>query len=270
MNTPDPVAACRVNPKTFQLRKVKADAHPGMDDKKVAEKATEANLKEIAHLQYKLYAEDKQALLVVLQGIDAAGKDGTIRKVFSILNPQGCHVHSFKAPTKEELAHDYLWRIHSAAPRHGEVGIFNRSHYEDVLIARVRSLVPEKTWRARYAQINQFENLLASSGTRVLKFFLYISKEEQEQRFRERLQNPEKQWKFNPEDLAEREHWDAYLDAFQEALVKCSTPQAPWYVIPANRKWYRNWIISEVTRRALEEMNPQIPPPAPGLDAIEF
>ncbi len=270
MSARDVMRHCRVNPKTFHLRKVDPGATPGMPDKAAARKATEANLHELAHLQYKLYAEDRQALLIVLQGIDAAGKDGSIRKVFAVLNPQGCHVHSFKAPTREELAHDFLWRIHKAVPRHGEVGIFNRSHYEDVLIARVRNLVPERIWRERYGQINVFESLLASAGTRVLKFFLYISKEEQAGRFRERLENEEKQWKFNPEDLAEREHWDDYLDAFQEALVRCSTPESPWYVIPANRKWYRNWLLSEITRRTLEEMDPRIPPPQPGLAEVKI
>ena len=176
MSTKSTLTLCRVNPKTFNLRKVDPSGTPGVKDRKTAEAETEENLKEIAHLQYKLYAEDKQTLLVVLQGIDAAGKDGTIRKVFSTLNPQGCHVHSFKAPTSEELAHDFLWRIHKAAPRHGEVGIFNRSHYEDVLIVRVRGMVPDAVWKARYDQINAFEALLATSRTRVLKFFHYISK----------------------------------------------------------------------------------------------
>ncbi|WFB35200.1 polyphosphate kinase 2 family protein [Kiritimatiellota bacterium B12222] len=268
MSSKDPIKTCRVDPKTFDLKKVDPQDHPGMKDKASAALATAANLEAIANWQYRLYAENKQALLIVLQGIDAAGKDGTIRKVFSVLNPQGTRVRSFKQPTEEEREHDFLWRIHRNTPRHGEVGIFNRSHYEDVLVVRVHDLVPKKVWKSRYTQINQFEKLLSSSGTKVLKFFLYISPEEQKERFQERLDNPEKQWKFSTGDIEQRKYWDDYVDAFQDVLVNCSTPTAPWYVIPANRKWYRNWIISEITKKAFEEMNPQIPPPEPGLDQI--
>jgi PPK2 family polyphosphate:nucleotide phosphotransferase len=260
--------SARVNPKTFDLRKVDPSSHPGMKSKEDSLLATAENLKALAESQYRLYAEGKQALLIVLQGIDAAGKDGTIRKVFSVLNPQGTRVRSFKQPTEEEREHDFLWRIHRDTPRHGEIGIFNRSHYEDVLVVRVEDLVPKKVWKSRYTEINQFERLLTRSGTRVLKFFLYISPDEQKERFQERLELPEKQWKFSKADVEKRKQWDDYLDAFQDALVNCSTKDAPWYVIPANRKWYRNWLVSEITKRTLQDMDPQLPEPEAGLEDI--
>ncbi len=267
----DAIEACRVQPgKAAGLNKRNPSSDIGMADKKEAGKATAKNLEAMADWQYRLYAEGKQSLLVVLQGIDAAGKDGTIRKVFSSFDPQGCHVCSFKAPTKEELSHDFLWRVHKETPPHGGIGLFNRSHYEDVLIVRVCNLAPKKVWMARYEQINQFEALLHASGTRILKFFLHISHDEQKKRFQERLDDPAKQWKFRPEDVEQRKHWDKYIEAFEAALTKCSTPDAPWHVIPADRKWYRNWLISEITRRTLEDMNPQIPPPAPGLDQYKL
>lgn len=222
----------------------------------------------LAQLQYKLYAESKQSLLIVLQGIDAAGKDGSIRKVFTAFNPQGCSVTSFKAPSKKELSHDYLWRVHRATPSKGSVGIFNRSHYEDVLIVRVLDLVPESIWSNRYDEINQFEQMLSSNGTRILKFFLYIDPDEQKERFQARLDDPLKNWKFSKGDLEQRKLWEGYIDAYQDMLNQCSTNTAPWYIVPANRKWFRNILISQVTREVLEDMNPQLPRPEDDLDKI--
>ena len=219
-------------------------------------------------LQERLYAESTKALLVVLQATDAGGKDGTIEAVFRGVNPQGVQVASFKAPTHEELAHDFLWRIHREVPRKGEVGVFNRSHYEDVLVVRVRELVPEDVWRKRYQHIRDFEQSLVESGTTVVKLMLHISKDEQRQRLQARLDDPAKHWKFNAADLEERERWDDHRIAFEEAITETSTPDAPWYVIPADRKWYRNWIVLRILLETLEEMDPQFPPPADGLDGI--
>ncbi len=210
-------------------------------------------------LQERLYAEGKQSLLIVLQALDTGGKDGTIAHVMRGMNPAGCRVASFKTPTPEELAHDFLWRIHRQTPRRGEIVVFNRSHYEDVLVVRVHGLVPEEVWRRRYQQINEFERLLSASDTRVLKFFLYISKDEQKARLQARLDDPEKHWKFRPADLAERRRWDEYIAAYEDALSECSPPIAPWHIIPANRKWYRNMIVAEIIAETLAEMNPQFP-----------
>lgn len=210
-------------------------------------------------LQERLYAEGKQSLLIVLQALDTGGKDGTIGHVMRGMNPAGCRVASFKVPSSEELAHDFLWRIHQQAPRKGEIVVFNRSHYEDVLVVRVHELVPERVWRRRYQQINEFEQLLHESGTRIVKLFLYISKDEQRERLQARLDDPEKQWKFRPADLAERGRWDDYIAAYEDALSECSTPIAPWHIIPANRKWYRNMIVAEIVDAALAEMDPQFP-----------
>lgn len=245
--------------KTFKLADFDAGQTLGWDKGKKAKQRLTENLEALADLQFKLYAEEKQSLLIVLQGIDSAGKDGTIRKVFSVLNPQSCPVTSFKAPSTLERNHDYLWRIHQAAPAAGEIAIFNRSHYEDVLIVRVHELVKEAIWKKRFDQINRFEELLASANTRVLKFFLYISKEEQKARFQARLDDPTRNWKFSRGDLEERKHWDDYIEAFDDALNKCSPKTAPWHVIPANHKWFRNLAISEITRKTLEQMNPQFP-----------
>jgi PPK2 family polyphosphate:nucleotide phosphotransferase len=235
-------------------------------------KATTAKLpklaEELAALQDRLYAESSQALLVVLQAMDAGGKDGTIKHVFRGVNPQGVTVTSFKVPTPEELAHDFLWRVHAKAPRHGYIGIFNRSHYEDVLVARVHELVPEKVWRRRYAHINHFEELLHDAGVRIVKLCLHISREEQAERLQARLEDPTKRWKFNPGDLAERERWDDYAVAYEEAIRRTSTPHAPWYVVPADRKWLRNWAVSRIVIETLADMDPQYPPPAEDLDGI--
>lgn len=236
------------------------DGAPG-GDKAGARAAADELRNRLAELQERLWAEGSQSLLVVLQAIDAGGKDGTIKKVFEGVNPQGCKVVSFKRPTEEELAHDFLWRVHQEAPAHGEIGIFNRSHYEDVLVVRVHGLVPEAVWRARYDQINDFEAILAAGGTRMVKLFLHISKEEQAERFRARLKNPSKHWKFNPDDLRERDRWDDYQEAFREAMQRTSTDVAPWYVVPADHKWFRNWVVLSILVETLEEMSPQFPAP---------
>jgi PPK2 family polyphosphate:nucleotide phosphotransferase len=191
--------------------------------------------------------------------MDTSGKDGAIKKVFDAANPQGIRIANFKAPSPDELARDFLWRVHREVPPRGNIGIFNRSHYEDVLVARVNHLVPKETWQARYDQINAFERLLADSGTRILKFYLHISKKEQRERLQERLDRPEKHWKFNRGDLAVREQWDDYMRAYEDALSRCSTEYAPWYVVPANKKWYRNLVITRTIVETLEDMNPQFP-----------
>ena len=226
-----------------------------------AEAAAPALLQALADLQDRLWAEARRSLLVVLQAMDAGGKDGTIKHVFRGVNPQGTRVTSFKEPTQIELAHDFLWRIHAAVPRAGEIGIFNRSHYEDVLITRVHALVPERTWRARYDLINSFEALLAHGGTTVVKLFLHISNEEQRKRFDARLREPTKRWKFQPTDLTEREYWDEYQMAYAEAISKTSTAGAPWYVIPADHKWARNWMVSTILIDTLRRLDPQYPEP---------
>ncbi|MBK5188149.1 MAG: polyphosphate kinase 2 family protein [Gemmatimonadaceae bacterium] len=210
-------------------------------------------------LQNALYAESKRSLLVVLQARDAGGKDGTIRRVFSSVNPQGCTVTTFKAPTPMELAHDYLWRVHAAVPAHGMIGIFNRSHYEDVLAARVHKLVPKKTWKLRYEQINEFERTLTMNGVTILKFFLHISKEEQRVRLVERLNDPAKNWKFEAGDLEERGLWDDYTRAYVDALRECSTKWAPWYLVPGDRKHARDFLVLEAIVSTLEAMKPEYP-----------
>ena len=226
-----------------------------------AEAATAENLARLSELQYKMFADGRFAMLVVLQAIDGGGKDSTIRRVFSSFNPQGCTVTAFKAPTAEELVHDFLWRIHQHTPRHGEVAVFNRSHYEDVLVVRVENLVPEAVWSRRYAQINDFEAALAAGGTRVVKLFLHISRDEQKLRFQERLQERSKQWKFDPADLDKRARWDDYRLAFEAAISRCSTEGAPWYVIPADRKWFRDFAVSQVLRQELERLPLRWPKP---------
>jgi PPK2 family polyphosphate:nucleotide phosphotransferase len=230
-------------------------------DKAVTEEALKDLVEEISSYQERLWAEQGQSLLVVLQAMDTAGKDGTIRAVFSGVNPQGVHVTSFKTPTSDELAHDFLWRIHRATPAKGEIGVFNRSHYEDVLVVRVKNIVPEKVWRERYELINSFERQLTHGSTTVIKFFLHMSKDEQAKRLQARLDDPSKHWKFNAGDLTERGLWDDYQQAYQEAIEMTSTETAPWYVIPADRKWYRNWAVGKVIAETLEKMDPQYPAP---------
>jgi PPK2 family polyphosphate:nucleotide phosphotransferase len=241
--------------------------HRDPDDTFGIRRDDKAHLKTIQRLreqQHLLYADRRYALLIVLQALDAGGKDGTIRHVMSGVNPQGCEVTSFKAPSTTELAHDYLWRVHHAVPSLGNIGIFNRSHYEDVLIVRVHRLVPEEVWSRRYRQINDFERMLTQNGVTILKFFLHISKEEQKRRFEARMQDSSRNWKLSLPDFEERQHWDDYQEAYQEALQKCSSEWAPWYIIPANRKWLRNHIIADVIVKALDNM--KLKYPAPSVD----
>jgi PPK2 family polyphosphate:nucleotide phosphotransferase len=238
-------------------------------NKKKTIEETEAMHERLGILQEMLYAERKQSVLVVLQAMDAGGKDGVLRKVFTHLNPQGIRVSSFKAPTEEELAHDFLWRIHKEAPPKGYIGVFNRSHYEDVLVVRVNKLVPHDVWRKRYDHINAFEQLLADGGTRILKFYLHISKDEQKERLMDRLQDPDEQWKFSTADLPVREKWDDYMKAYQDAISHCNTEAAPWYIIPGNHKWYRNYVITRTLLETLESMNLSYPP-AENLAGIEI
>ena len=252
----------------FKLSEQSTDDTGKFKSKEDALPATRKNLERLAELQELLYAEAKHAILVVFQAMDTGGKDGAIEFVFSGLDPQGCQVTAFKAPTPLELAHDFLWRIHQTTPPFGMIGIFNRSHYESVLIERVKNLVPEKVWSKRYDHINAFEKMLADEGTTIVKFFLHISKDEQKRRLEARLNEPHKQWKFNPGDLAERKLWDEYMEAYEDALKHCSQKDAPWYVVPADRKWYRNWVLSDVLVRTLEELDMKYPKPAPGLDKI--
>ena len=239
-------------------------------DKKSAKAILKENHKRLGELQYQLYAEGKRSVLIILQAMDAGGKDGTIRHVMGPLNPQGCRVRSFKKPTEEELDHDFLWRIHRAAPRKGEIGIFNRSHYEDVLIVRVHNLVEKKVWAGRYDAINAFERQLAEAGTHILKFYLHISKKEQLKRFQARLDDPSKHWKVNPQDYEERKHWDDYREAYEAALGRCSTEYGPWFVIPANRKWYRNLVISNILVETLEGLDMEYPPPCCDISKIKI
>jgi PPK2 family polyphosphate:nucleotide phosphotransferase len=239
-------------------------------EKLEARQQLQVNLSRMAELQEMLYAEGKHGLLIVLQAMDAGGKDSTIRHVMDGFNPQGCHVYPFGVPTKEELGHDFLWRIHQHTPRRGYVSIFNRSHYEDVLVVRVNELVPKSVWQKRYDHINAFERLLADSGTLILKFYLHISKDEQRERFEDRLNRKDKQWKFNPGDLDTRARWDDYMRAFEDAISACNTPWAPWYVVPANRKWYRNLVVSTVLIEALESLDLRYPAPAEGIENIQI
>jgi PPK2 family polyphosphate:nucleotide phosphotransferase len=226
------------------------------------------NVEKLQDLQEVMWAEGKHALLIVLQALDAGGKDGIIKHVMRGVNPQGCQVTSFKVPTEEELDHDFLWRIHKATPRRGYIGIFNRSHYEDVLVVRVHGWVSKEVWQARYEQINQFEKLLADTGTTIVKFFLYISKEEQKERFEARLRDPHKNWKFSEKDVKERDYWDDYMRAYEDALSRCSTTWAPWYIVPANHKWYRNLVVSQIIIQTLEGLDMRYPPPLPDADKI--
>jgi PPK2 family polyphosphate:nucleotide phosphotransferase len=235
-----------------------------------AEVAIAAALTRLTDLQERIYAEAKHAVLIVLQGIDAAGKDGTIRVIAGAFNPQGTPVTSFKEPTPIELAHDYLWRIHSAVPEKGQIGIFNRSHYEQVLIVRVHNLEPESQWRRHYGEIRDWERMLTLEGVTILKFFLAIDKDTQRQRFQDRVDDPTKRWKFSMSDIAERKFWDEYQAAFQEMLRETSTDYAPWYLIPANRNWLRNLAIGEIVADALDELNPQYPEPAAGIEGLKI
>ena len=219
-------------------------------------------------LQNRLWAEQRRSLLLVLQGMDASGKDGTIRTVLSGVNPQGCRVTAFKAPVGRDAAHDFLWRVHEVCPAHGEMGIFNRSHYEDVIAVRVRTLAPESVWRPRFRHIREFERMLYDEGTTIVKVFLHISKEEQRRRLQRRVDDPERSWKFRTADLDDRAMWDQYDEAYEEALTETSTTWAPWHVVPGDRKWVRTVAVSELVVHALERMDLKLPDPEPGIDGI--
>ena len=222
----------------------------------------------LRELQERLYAENARSLLIVLQAMDAGGKDGTIDHVLGAMNPQGAYVHAFKVPSAEEAAHDFLWRAHRAAPARGRVAIFNRSHYEDVLVTRVHDLVPKDVWSKRYARINQFEKNLVQNGTHILKFFLHISPDEQLRRFKSRLDDPCKQWKISESDYTERAYWDAYTKAYEDVLERTSTRRAPWFIIPANHNWFRNLAVSQIVVETLEDLNMRYPDPAVDLAEI--
>ena len=228
-----------------------------------------ARLKEkLFDLQALMYADNRYALLIVIQAMDAGGKDGLIRNVMATFNPQGCIVMPFKVPSEEERDHDYLWRIHHAIPRRGEIGVFNRSHYEDLLVVRVHGLVPKEVWKQRYDQINDFEKYLVENTVMIRKFYLHISNKEQEERILKRLLDPKKNWKFSSADLKERDHWDDYMEAFEDVLSKCSTKMAPWHIVPANKKWYRNYVVAKVLVDTMEGLNMKWPEPSPDVKEL--
>jgi len=252
----------------IRLGDVSADESEDYDRKRDVKDALALHRKRIADLQARLFAEQRQSLLIVLQAMDTGGKDGAIKHVFKGVNPQGCRVWSFKAPSAEEAAQDFLWRYHRRTPSRGMITIFNRSHYEDVLVVRVKGLVPEDVWRERYSTICDFERTLARENVVVLKFYLHISKEEQKRRLQARLEDPNKHWKFSSNDIKERAFWDDYQRAFEDAVNATSSSFAPWYVVPANKKWFRNLVIARTIADTLEAMDPQFPPAEPGLDQI--
>jgi len=252
----------------IDLRSIDPGSTPGLTGGHERARSDRADaVQRLAALQDRLWAEATRSLLVVLQGIDASGKDGTVKHVFEGLNPEAVHATAFKAPTTEELDHDFLWRIHRALPRRGQVGVFNRSQYEDVVVARVHKLVPEALWKHRYRSIAEFERALVLEGTTVVKFYLHISKEEQRRRFEERLRQPDKRWKFAPSDLEDRRRWDEFRSAYEDAIAATSTEHAPWYVIPADHKWYRDWAVDVVLEETLRQMDPHYPEP-PNLDGV--
>jgi len=259
----------RVHPgEQLRLAEIDPDACEHYKKKKDVEQELEKQRDRLSKLQERLYAESKRSLLIVLQAMDTGGKDGTIKHVFQGINPQGCRVWSFKKPSDEELSHDFLWRYHQRTPQRGMITIFNRSHYEDVLIVRVQQLVPEDVWRKRYHVINEFEQMLSLNNIAVIKFFLHISKDEQKRRLESRLQNPDKLWKFSSNDVEQRQLWDDYQKAYEDAINNCSTAYAPWYIVPANNKWYRNLVIARAIADTLEAMNPQYPAVEQGLENI--
>ena len=260
----------RVSPGSkVQLDKVDAGFKDKHESHQHALPEIEKCAKKMLDLQYLMYAENKRSLLICLQGRDAAGKDGTIRHVLSAMNPQGCTVSAFKVPSAEEAAHDFLWRYHQHMPRRGQVAIFNRSHYEDVLVVRVHDLVPEAVWSKRYGLINDLEKMLVENGTHILKFYLHIDADEQLDRFRQRIEDPTRHWKISESDYAERPYWDAYTRAFEAALENCSTEHAPWFVIPANHKWFRNLAISTIVVDTLQSLNMQFPAPSVDIEEIK-
>ncbi|MGW8256437.1 MAG: polyphosphate kinase 2 family protein [Thermoguttaceae bacterium] len=259
---------CVAPGKKVRLKDFDPDYTGRIKKKKHAQRELEENIAVLGDLCYRLYAENRRAILLVLQGMDTSGKDGVIRHAMRGFNAQSCQVTSFKQPSIEELDHDFLWRVSRAVPRKGNIGIFNRSHYEDVLVARVHNLVPKSEWKTRYKRINLFEKTLVEGHVTLIKIFLHISKEEQRQRLQSRLDDKTKRWKFSRADLADRHHWDEYQKAYNTALTRCNTPWAPWHIVPANRKWYRNLAISRILRKTLEKMAPQYPPAEEGLDGI--
>lgn len=251
-----------VEPNTkIRLSDYDPDDTKGFKSKTRADATLEKHRKKLFELQELMYAEAKHSLLVVLQGLDASGKDGTIRHIFTGVNPQGCQVTSFKKPTEEELRHNFLWRVQRATPARGMIGIFNRSHYEDVLVVRVHGNLSKNQVKERFKAINDFEDLLVENGTTILKFYLHVSNDEQRQRLQARLDHPQKYWKVNPEDLQERQYWDDYLKAYEDVFRHCSKKRAPWYIIPANKKWYRNVAISEILIKTLDGLKMEYPKP---------
>jgi len=253
----------------IRLKHFDPDYHSKHESHKSALPEIQENLQRMEQLQYLMYAENKHSLLIVLQGLDAGGKDGVVRHVLTGMNPSGCISVNFKQPTAKEMAHDFLWRVHPHVPAKGSVAIFNRSHYEDVLVARVHDLVPEKVWSKRYDQINDFERLISTeNNTAILKFFLHISEDEQLARFKKRLDDPARQWKISESDYKERDYWKDYTEAFEDVLNKTSTERAPWFIIPANHKWFRDLAISQIITRTMEEMNMQLPKPTVNLADI--
>lgn len=262
----------RADGKKFELSGVPTSGSKDINGKKISRREavaiTAENLKRMQELQFLLWAEHKKKVLVVLQAMDTGGKDGVIRKVFGPLNPQGVRIQAFKRPTVTELNHDFLWRVHAHTPPAGHIQIFNRSHYEDVLVVRVHDVVPQEVWKARYEHIRNFEKLLVEAGTTVMKFMLHISKDEQKERLQARLDDPTRMWKFEKGDLTERRYWDSYQAAYEDAIRETSTKDAPWYVIPADRKWYRNYAISTIARDTLENLDMHFPAPEEGLDSV--
>lgn len=244
--------------KAVRLDKVAAD-YSGSLKKEQAVADLDNLHQKMASLQYRLHAEKKRALLIILQAMDAGGKDGTIRNVMHGFNPQSCEVKSFRVPTEEERAHDFLWRVHKEVPAKGEIGIFNRSHYGDVLVVRVHNIVPRSQWSKRYRHINDFELMLSQEGVKILKFYLHISKKEQKKRLEQRISDKTKHWKIDEADFEERRHWSKYITAYEQMLEKCNTAWAPWYVVPSDKKWYRNWLVAHIITRTMVEMKPQFP-----------
>ena len=259
----------RVEPES-KVKLAEIDAgYKGDADKDSAQPELEKHAERLRDLQYLMYAENKRSLLVILQGMDGAGKDGTINHVLSAMNPQGCLVYAFKTPSDEESAHDYLWRVHQAVPRKGQVAVFNRSHYEAVLVVRVHNLVPREIWSKRFDEINAFEEELTNNGTHILKFFLHIDKDEQLARFKQRLDDPKRQWKISESDYTEREYWNDYQHAYEEALSKCSTQNAPWYIIPSNHKWFGNLAVSQIMAESLDSLKMTLPQPTVNIAEIK-
>lgn len=255
--------------KKFNLADIPSRDNGGLDKAAAKEEFLRLH-RRLIELESLFYADKRHAMLIVLQGMDTSGKDSTIRRVFSGVGPSAIRVAEFKAPSEEELRHDFLWRVHAEAPRRGRIVVFNRSHYEDVLIVRVNALVPEKRWKGRYEHINAFERLLTDEGTVILKFFLHISREEQRKQLQERLDTPEKHWKFSPDDLKVRAKWDDYQAAYEDALRKCSTERAPWYIVPAERRWFRNLLVTRVIVDALEGLDLHYPKPSYDPKAIRI